>query len=136
MKKPALGGRATLQAVTRVKLEQASKAALRLPTRQTIGEGRAEREKPGAGARQWHNHQVPIRTAGVVSTACKEDDLRQWGRPGMVGESRTSNVIERVAAHLGVGEGQRYRRSRVTPVEGRALTSGVLEKEERSGDWR
>jgi hypothetical protein len=54
----------------------------------------------------------------------------------MVGESRTSNVIERMAGHLGVGEGQRYRRSRVTPVEGRALTSGVLEKEERGGDWR
>jgi hypothetical protein len=54
----------------------------------------------------------------------------------MVGESRAPNVILRMADHLGVGKGQRYRRSRVTPVEGRALTSGVLEKEERSGDWR
>jgi hypothetical protein len=54
----------------------------------------------------------------------------------MVGESRTSNVVDRTADHLGVGKGQRYRRSRVTPVEGRALTSGVLEKEERCGDWR
>ncbi len=136
VKKPTLGGRATLQAVTRVKLEQASKATMRLPTRRKSGEGRADREKPGAGARQLHNHQVPMRTAGVVSTACKEGNLRQWGRLGMVGESRTSNVIERMAGHLGVGEGQRYRRSRVTPVEGRALTSGVLEKEERGGDWR
>jgi hypothetical protein len=54
----------------------------------------------------------------------------------MVGESRTPNDTYRVADHLGVGEGQRYLRSRVTPVEGRALASGVLEKEERDGDWR
>jgi hypothetical protein len=54
----------------------------------------------------------------------------------MVGESRASNVVFGMTDHLGVGEGQMYRRSRVTPVEGRALTSGVLEKEERSGDWR
>jgi len=54
----------------------------------------------------------------------------------MVGESRTPNVIVEMADRLGVGEGQRYLRSRVMPVEGRALTSGVLVKEERSGDWR
>jgi hypothetical protein len=52
----------------------------------------------------------------------------------MVEESRTSNGIERMPDHLGVGEGQRYRGSRVTPVEGRALAFGVLEKEERNGD--
>jgi len=28
-----------------------------------------------------------------------------------------------------------YQRSRVMPVEGRTLTSSVLEKRERSGDW-
>ena len=54
----------------------------------------------------------------------------------MVGESRAPNVIIRMADHLGVGKGQRYLRSRVMPVEGRALTSVVLVKEERSGDWR
>jgi hypothetical protein len=54
----------------------------------------------------------------------------------MVGESRAPNGIERMADHLGVGKGRRYRGSRVMPVEGRALASGVLEKEERSGDWR
>jgi len=53
----------------------------------------------------------------------------------MVGESQSSNA-SRMADRLGVGKGQRYLRSRVTPVEGRALTSGVLVKEERSGDWR
>jgi len=119
----------------RVKLEQASKATMWKPTQQMIGEGRADREKPGAGARQPHNHSEPIRTTGVVSTACEEGSLRQWGRPGMVGESRTSNA-SRMADRLGVGKGQRYLRSRVMPVEGRALTSGVLVKEERSGDWR
>jgi hypothetical protein len=62
--------------------------------------------------------------------------MRQWGRLGMVGESRAPNVIFGMADHLGVGEGQRYRRSRVMPVEGRALASGVLEKEERNGDWQ
>lgn len=124
-----------MQAVTRVKLEQASKAAMWMPTRRMSGEGRADREEPGAGAR----YEITVstsRTTGVVSTACKEGSLRQWGRPGMVGESRTPNVVYRRTDHLGVGEGQRYRRSRVMPVEGRALTSGELEKEERSGDWQ
>jgi hypothetical protein len=119
----------------RVKLEQASKAAMWEPTHQMTGEGRADRENPGAGARQNDNHRVPIRTTGVVSTACEEGNLRQWGRPGMVGESQSPNVIVRMGDYLGVGKGQKYRRSRVTPVEERALTSGVLEKEERSGDW-
>ncbi len=136
VKKSTLGGRATLQAVTRVKLEQASKATMWEPTRRMSGEGRADREEPGAGARQDRNHYAPIRTTGVVSTACEEGSLRQWGRPGMVEESRTSNGIFRMADHLGVGEGQMYQGNRVMPVEGRALASGVLEKEERSGDWR
>ena len=106
-----------------------------MPTRRFSGEGRVDWEEPGAGAR----HRITVRTSratGVVSTACKEGSLRQWGRLGMAGESRTLNVIFGMTDHLGVGEGQRYRRYRVTPVEGRALASGVLEKEERSGDWR
>ena len=45
------GGRAIWQAVTRVKLEQASKAAMWTPTRRKIGEGRTDGEEPGAGAR-------------------------------------------------------------------------------------
>lgn len=124
-----------MQAVTRVKLEQASKATMWMPTRRNSGEGRADWEEPGAGAR----YKITVSTSratGVVSTACKEGNLRQWGRLGMVEGSRTSNVIGGMADHLGVGEGQRYLRSRVMPVEGRALTSGVLEKKERSGDWR
>ena len=123
-----------MQAVTRVKLEQASKVTMWMLTRLKNGEGRADWEEPGAGAR----YSITVRTSratGVVSTACKEGSLRQWGRPGMVGEPRTRNGILGMADHLGVGEGQRYRGSRVMPVEGRALTSGVLAKEERNGDW-
>ena len=44
--------------------------------------------------------------------------------------------LERMMARLGVGEGQRYRRSRVMPVEGRALTLDRLLKKKRTGDWR
>jgi hypothetical protein len=135
VKKSTSGGRATLQAVTRVKLEQTSKATMWMPTRRRSGEGRVDWEEPGAGTR----YAITIgtsRATGVVSTACKEGSLRQWGRLGVVGESRTPNVTFGVADHLGVGEGQRYQRSRVMPVEGRALASGVLEKEGRDGDWR
>jgi hypothetical protein len=130
VKKSTLGGRATLQAVTRVKLEQASKATMWTPTRRMTGEGRADGEEPGAGTRL----SVTIRTSratGVGSTACKEGSLRQWGRLGRVGESRALNVIFGMADPVGVGEGQRYLRSRVMPVEGRALASGVLVKKGR-----
>ena len=105
-----------------------------MPTRREIGEGCMDREEPGAGARQHDNHRAPIESAGVVGTARQKGNQRQWGRPGMVGESRALHVIGRMTDHLGVGKGQMYRRSRVMPVEGRALTSGVFEKEERNGD--
>ena len=42
---PLLGGGATWQAVTRVKLEQAPKVKSRMPTRLLNGEGRANREE-------------------------------------------------------------------------------------------
>jgi len=44
-KSPPLGGRAILQAVTRVKLEEASKVKSWMPTRLLTGEGRADREE-------------------------------------------------------------------------------------------
>src|SRR6266853_605179 len=59
--KSTLGGRATRQAVTRVKLEQASKAAMWEPTQRSLGEGRADWEEPGAGAR--HARKV-VRVSG------------------------------------------------------------------------
>jgi hypothetical protein len=78
------GGRAIRQAVIRVKLEQASKAAMWTPTRHKIGEGSTDREEPGAGARQHDNRCVPVRSTGVVSTACRKGSQCQWGRSGMV----------------------------------------------------
>jgi hypothetical protein len=75
-----------------VKLEQASKAAMWTPTRRKIGEGRTDGEEPGAGARHHDNHRVPRRSTGVVSTACRKGNQRQWGRLGMVAESRSANA--------------------------------------------
>ena len=98
-----------MQAVTRVKLEQASKATTWAPTRRMSGEGRVDGENPGAGKHHFHNQHVPIWPTGVVSTACEEGSPRQWGRRGMVEESRTSNGIVRMTDHLGVGKGQMYR---------------------------
>jgi len=45
------------------------------------------------------------RSTGVVSTACREGDLGQWGRLGMGRGSRPQTSPERAAASLGVGEG-------------------------------
>ena len=57
------------------------------PTQQMSGEGRADRDHPGAGARQTDNHRVPIRTTGVVSTACQE------GKHAAVGEARDGRGV-------------------------------------------
>src|SRR5204862_1876927 len=56
-----LGRAAILQVVTRVKLEQASEVWKWTPTRQVTGDGSAGRER---------NRQAPVRSTGVVSTAC------------------------------------------------------------------
>src|SRR5260370_12422214 len=74
--KPALGGRAILQAVTRVKLEQASKGKSWMPTHQVAGEGRADREE--------YRH-APVRSTGVMSTPSKEGGLSNWGISGAGG---------------------------------------------------
>jgi len=111
--KSTQGGRAIWQAVTRVKLEQASKAAMWTPTRRKTGEGRTDREEPGAGAR-YRLTVSTSRATGVVSTAC------QKGNRASVGEARDGRgnreprtTPARAADHLGVGKGQRYPRSRV-----------------------
>ena len=110
MTKSTYGGRATLQAVTRVKLEQASKATMWKPTRQTHGEGRADWEEPGAGVRREQITVSTDRATGVVSTAWKKAIRRQWGRPGMVaGVAILRTLSERMRDHLGVGGGQMYR---------------------------
>jgi len=134
--KSAIGGRATWQAVTRVKLEQASKDPMWCRPGAEAGKAESIRKNP-ARERVKAITSSTDRTTGVVSTACQE------GNHASVGEARggrrsrdLQTRSEGTAGHLGVGEGQRYRRSRVMPVEGRALAYGVLEKEERSGDWR
>src|ERR1017187_7578908 len=133
--KSTYGGRAIWRAVTRVKLEQASKAAMWTPTRRKTGEGRTAGEEPGAGARHHDNRRALIGSTGVVSTA------RRKGNRASVGEARDGRgsrdprtSSERAADHLGVGKGQRYRGSRVTPVEGRALSDAQFGKEEGTGD--
>src|SRR5450432_1611292 len=74
--KSAVGRAATLQAVTRVKPEQAPKVKMWMPTRLLTGEGRANGEE---------TDKAPVRSAGVLGTACREDDLGNWGRSGVVG---------------------------------------------------
>jgi hypothetical protein len=71
-----------LQAVTRVKLEQASKGVMWMPTRHGNGEGCTDREEPGAGTRHLPTNEHLIRSTGVLSTACREGDL------GLVREAR------------------------------------------------
>src|SRR5580693_9893230 len=91
--KSTQGGRAIRRAVTRVKLEQAPKVATWMPIRRESGEGCTEREGPGTGACPHDNHRAPIRSTGVVSTARRKGNQRQWGRLGMVAESRIANVV-------------------------------------------
>jgi len=78
-----------------VKLEQASKVNLRMPTPLRLGEGRAGREE---------TDKHLSRSAGVVSTACSEGGLGNWGRSAEGGD-RNSNAIEKIAATAEVGEG-------------------------------
>src|SRR5258708_4946536 len=81
--KSTKGGRATWRAVTRVKLEQASKAAMWVPTRRFSGEGRVDPEETRRGSALKPITIGTDRTTGVVSTARQEGSLRQWGRPGL-----------------------------------------------------
>src|SRR5580658_2378596 len=99
------GGRAIWRAVTRVKLEQARKAAMWTPTRRRIGEGGTDGEEPGAGARQTDNQRAPIGSTGVVSTARQKGNQRQWGRLGMVAESRIANVAGKGGGPFGSRRG-------------------------------
>jgi len=68
-----------LQAVTRLKLEQASKVKLWMPTRLRNGEGCTDREETRAGTRNSSTSEHLIRSTGVVSTACGEGDLQRVG---------------------------------------------------------
>src|SRR3954447_3477777 len=95
-----------------------------MPTGLKNGEGRADRE-------ETNTHL--FRSTGVLSTACREGDLGQWGRPG-TGGSRVSERGRKGHGQSGRRRGPYDRRGRVMAAEERALTSGVLAKEERCGD--
>ena len=94
-----------MQAVTRVKLEQASKVKMWTPTLLRNGEGCTDREETRAGSRNSATNEHLNRSTGVVSTACREGDLGQWGRLGIGRGARPRTSPERAAASLGVGEG-------------------------------
>lgn len=81
-----------MQAVTRVKLEQASKVKMWMSTRLRNGEGCTDREETGAGARHSPTNEHLNRSTGVVSTACKEGDPGQWGRLGIGWKVALPNV--------------------------------------------
>src|SRR5437588_7297314 len=48
----------------------------------------------GRPCEQGRNRQAPVRSTGVVSTACKEGDLSNWGRSGTGGDY-DFNVVEK-----------------------------------------
>ena len=64
-----------MQAVTRVKLEQASKVTMWTPTRRDSGEGCTDREETRAGTRNSPTNEHLIRSTGVLGTACREGGL-------------------------------------------------------------
>src|ERR1700690_54193 len=75
---PQKGGRATWQAVTRVKLEQASKGPMWRRPGPLAGKAEPIRKNPA------RERAKPItigtdRATGVVSTACQEGSLRSVG---------------------------------------------------------
>src|SRR5947209_20039317 len=82
-----------------------------MPTPLRLGEGRAGREEADKHL---------FRSTGVVSTACLEGGLGNWGR-SVAGGARNSDATVRVAARSGSRKGSYDRGSRVMPVEGRAL---------------
>src|ERR1022692_617777 len=99
------------------------------PTRLRNGEGRTGREETRRGIALFDNQQAPVRSTlrlrhGVVSTACEEGDLGQWGRLGIGWGVASPNVARKGDGQSGSRRGPYDRRGRVMPGEERALTSG------------
>jgi hypothetical protein len=69
-----IGDSASVQAVTRVNAEQASKRTMRRPTRQPF---RGRLTRLGVNERR----STPSRCAGVVATACTQGKRTQHGKP-------------------------------------------------------
>jgi len=95
-----------LQAVTRVKLEQASKVKSWMPTRLTNGEGCTGREETRRGnAPLASTNRHLYRSTGVVSTACEEGDLRRVGEARDWPEVATPNVVRKGGGQSGSRRG-------------------------------
>jgi hypothetical protein len=76
-----------------------------MPTRLRYGEGCTDREEPGAGKRQSATNEHLIRSTGVVSTACKEGDLGQWGRLGIGWRVASPNAVRKGGGQSGSRKG-------------------------------
>src|SRR5437660_12120057 len=74
MQRVTKGDLTSVQAVTRVNAEQASKRTMRRPTRQPF---RGRLTRLGVNERS----STPSRCAGVVATACTQGKRAQHGRP-------------------------------------------------------
>src|SRR5882724_10008553 len=91
-----IGDGASVQAVTRVNAEQASKRTMRRPTRRPF-RGRLIRLGEVSEA-------VPRRCAGVVVTACTQGKRTQHGKPQSVVSEDQPEAREGQAGRLGVAE--------------------------------
>ena len=78
-------------------------------------------------------------STGALMTACWQEEIcSNTGDPAQCEAVRRSN---RPSVRTGQGcggsrRGSYYRRSRVTPVEGRGLGSRAMSEEAKAGDWR
>src|SRR3974377_174947 len=94
-----IGDSASVQAVTRVNAEQASKRTMRRPTRQPF---RGRLTRLGVNERR----SAPSRCAGVVATACTQGKRAQHGRPQGVVSDDQPDAREGQAGR--VGETERF----------------------------
>ena len=88
-----------------MKLEQASKVMMWMPTRPENGEGSTDREEPGAGTRHSPTNEHLIRSTGVVSTACREGDLRSGREAGDWLGVAAPNVVRKGGGQSGSRRG-------------------------------
>jgi hypothetical protein len=105
----------SVQAVTGVNAEQASKPLMQEPTRPDFGEGRS-----GGNGK---SEQGSIRPAGVLATAGKQsgsDATREV--PAVIAVWINGQLVRERPDRLGWRRGSQYRRSRVILVEGRGLS--------------
>ena len=97
-----------------------------MPTRLNYGEGHADREE---------TDKHLFRSAGVVSMACQEGDLGNWGRPGTDGGS---HLQRRLQGRRSVRETERVLvpRKPGNAGGGKGPYFWCAWKKERIGDWR